>query len=390
MLDQIATMVESLAELAIQYGNYNFSYQTSRGETYGKIGSLMTAMSTMGTNISDIIALIATSGHRLNDGSHALVESASKLNDSSELQRRSLEAVEEAVVNMSESISRSVRESSFMNDYAQQMRHVLAIISEIADETNLLALNAAIEAARAGEHGRGFAVVADEVRKLAENTQHSLAQINETVTTLVASAQKINADAALQQESVEHVTTAMQRLSRAAHTNMELSAQLNSWAQEVREIASRLYATAEKTRYHDSSLAQTCDIETMFAISSLKLDHILLREEIYNALNKGKTPQLTDHIACKLGHWFAQRGERINSALRSTINRIIVEDERLHRLLAAYIKADNNDAPEQERIAISQEIEEATATLFHLLDLYRQDYCKDQHEKEREKTPPQS
>ena len=85
-------------------------------------------------------------------------------------------------VQVSESSSVLVSEKvSGLKEYTSKMQGIMALISEIAEQTGLLALNASIEAARAGEAGKGFAVVASEISKLSEQTNDATGDINKII-----------------------------------------------------------------------------------------------------------------------------------------------------------------------------------------------------------------
>ena len=151
---------------------------------------------------------------------------------------------------------------------ADQVKNVLGVIKDIAEQTNLLALNAAIEAARAGEHGRGFAVVADEVRKLAERTQKSLVEIGMSVSTIV--------------QSINDVSDKMNHNAQNIHNLTEISNEveekiaLTSQAMESSSLAAQKAKEDGVTmsKEIESIITGITDIESLSIANGTSAQHI--------------------------------------------------------------------------------------------------------------------
>jgi len=217
--DRISELVSGDKDLTkrLEHKNGNEFGETANevNKFIAMIQETINEIKTLGAQNTDIASEIETSSHVIRKSTEQEQEIVSKTTlegqNIKELLIQSIEVAKETQQNVQEANKEldnakdslnilSSEVSSFveiehelsnelgdLKSDADQVKEVLNIIRDIADQTNLLALNAAIEAARAGEHGRGFAVVADEVRKLAERTQGGLTQIDMSVSTIVQS-----------------------------------------------------------------------------------------------------------------------------------------------------------------------------------------------------------
>lgn len=147
-------------------------------------------------------------------------------------------------------MDRTVKLMEDLSKQSKEISSILAIIGEIAQQTNLLSLNATVEAARAGKHGKGFAVVAGEVKELAVRTGKATQEIEDMLSAFQESVGQIIKGVKVNAE----LNTVLDEMLNSSTKN------INEIIQGIEKVSSMIEQISESTRqqvdaYHNIDIA---------------------------------------------------------------------------------------------------------------------------------------
>ena len=433
MIKDLGEKFNEIDKALLKYGNANFDYKFDIDNVSGTIGSIIFGTKAIGNNVSELLAMIMMSGEQLSHNIEVLSTASSSLSRSANAQASSLEETAAAVEEISSNIqssSQNVKEMaklsqevtlsandgqelakqtstsmSDINDQVSAITEAITIIDQIAFQTNILSLNAAVEAATAGEAGKGFAVVAQEVRNLASRSAEAANEIKELVQNAAAKTksgkiiandmidgyntlhEKINQNkemidmvsqaATEQTKGIVQINDAVNILDQNTQENANEATHINSLSQEVRTLSNRLISIANHASYNTKARKQVCDIENVYQLNSLKLDHLHFKTSNFERLNERATFTVVNEKQCDLAKWI-QKQEENGESFTQTQNwkALNIAHAEVHQNVQKYINQNANNDSNEHLLKIGNDIEIATGKVFDALDIVKKESCQ--------------
>ncbi len=259
LVNHINQLVGDLRNIIAQLRNSSSEISTSAGEIFSAMEKLTDGIKSQEDNTAQVAVAVQEMTKNIletSQNAHAMRELADKTGDVVRQGEQKMVATTESmeqIVLTSSQVDQTLRT---LTEKVNKVNHILDIINEIADQTNLLALNAAIEAARAGEQGRGFAVVADEVRRLAERTTESIREIAGTIDSIQSETSRAVETMASAKESVEEGRKETEAMNLLLRQISEHTHNVQDMIRHISVASEQLGAAAEQISQNMTNISE--------------------------------------------------------------------------------------------------------------------------------------
>jgi twitching motility protein PilJ len=286
-IDQMRGMVSRINETSVKVS-------AVAGQTQSSVVQLADASERQSNEIGVVSDSVNEMAVSIDMVSYNAAESSSVAERSVDIAKTGASVVQNTIDGMDNirgQIQETAKRIKRLGESSQEIGDIVALINDIADQTNILSLNAAIQASMAGDAGKGFAVVADEVQRLAERSGAAAKQIsaliktiqsdtNEAVSSMeqttaeVVQGTRLAQDAGVALGEIEGVSKSLaeiiENISDAARQQAASAGKISNTMKSIQEISSTTTDGVRTTAEAIGGLAETTN-DLRASVNSFKL-----------------------------------------------------------------------------------------------------------------------
>lgn len=260
--DFFNAIVESLREIVTSVKQATDKVNISIGENEGAIRQLADEASKQSEEIVrtlDSVEQMTLSIQSVADSAQLAAQVARSASNSAQTGEAAMDRTVFSILNLRDTVSQTAYKVKRLGEASQQVSKVVALINQIALQTNVLAINASIEASRAGEEGRGFAVVAEEVGELSTKAAAATKEIEYVLENIQQQTSEVVKAMELGSTQVIEGTYLVEDTKKSLGEILDVSRTIDELVQSISQATVSQVQTSQAVTELMSAIAQTSE-----------------------------------------------------------------------------------------------------------------------------------